>query len=216
MTSPIKSALSILILAFTLFILPSVFAQETVSVTASQAVNIRTGPGLNHAVRGVLHQSLSATGRNDFDTSRSCLGDNTDLDMWIRVDHNGIEGWVARCAVLVEGDLDQLSIVVADSPLLVDDLRPMTENVLRSDYNEPKPDGDYVVGFTRARVNVRDEPSLQGNIIAITAPIEDFFVTGRTENSSWLQITWDGDQTGWVAGYLMLIPYEWTKTVPVK
>ncbi len=216
MTSQVKIVLSVLILAFTLLILPSVFAQEAVSVHALQAVNIRTGPGLKYAVRGVLHQSLSATGRNDFDISRRCLGNNTDLDMWIRVDHNGIEGWVARCAVQVEGSLNQLSVVTAASPLLVDDLRPMTDDVLRTDVKEPKPDGSYVVGFTRARVNVRDEPSLRGNVIAIAAPIEDFFVTGRTENNSWLEITWDGDQTGWVAGYLMLMPYKWEKSVPAK
>jgi hypothetical protein len=78
-------------------------------------VNVRRGPGLRFSVRGLLHPNryLEAIGYNGFDLDRPCSETlSNDLDMWIQVSFNEGEAWVARCVVVVEGDLSNLPAVV--------------------------------------------------------------------------------------------------------
>jgi hypothetical protein len=78
-------------------------------------VNVRRGPGLQFSVRGLLRPGrfLEAIGYNGFDLERPCSENlSNDLDMWLQVSFNEGEAWVARCVVVVEGDLSLLPAVV--------------------------------------------------------------------------------------------------------
>lgn len=212
-----KLALLVLIISTVLtFIAVPAFAQDPgASVNTEPAVNVRTGPGTEYAVRGVLYGSATATGRNDFAADRVCLGRDSDLNMWVRIDFKGLEGWVARCAVNFTGSVSSLPIASPSSPLLVADMQPMTEDVLRTDDDAAAPSSPYVIGYTRARLNIRTAPNLSAAVQDVAAPIEDFFVIGRTEDNRWVQVTY-GEKSGWVARFLMLLPTDWDRNIPVK
>jgi hypothetical protein len=95
-------------------------------------VNVRRGPGIQNRVRGVLRPSryLEAIGYNGFDLDRTCSEDlQNDLDMWIQVRFNEGEAWVARCVVVVVGNLSNLPAVV--------DLEATQEAALDEDFSEP-------------------------------------------------------------------------------
>lgn len=79
----------------------------------SRNVNIRNGPGTDYSIISVLRagRSIDVVGTNGFDQTRSCAGDfNATLDMWIVVQFRGQRGWVARCAVVVTGDMSRLLV----------------------------------------------------------------------------------------------------------
>jgi hypothetical protein len=83
-----------------------------------EMVNVREAPGTQSAKLGLLQvdDSLTATGYSGFDLTRGCSPDfQHDLDMWIRVDFNGRDGWIARCALkITDGRLSSLERV--DTP----------------------------------------------------------------------------------------------------
>ncbi len=74
-------------------------------LTASQNVNVRSGPGTAYPAIGRLTagQSFTVTGRND-------AGD------WVKFDFNGRDGWVTFALVSIEGDLN--GVEVAQAPAL--------------------------------------------------------------------------------------------------
>ncbi len=74
-------------------------------LTASQNVNVRSGPGTAYPAIGRLTagQSFDVTGRNDG-------GD------WVKFDFNGKDGWVTAALVSVAGDLN--GVEVAQAPAL--------------------------------------------------------------------------------------------------
>ncbi len=76
---------------------------EVLKLTASQNVNVRSGPGTAYPAIGRLGagDSFEVTGRND-------AGD------WVKFDFNGKAGWVTAALVSVEGDLN--GVEVAEAP----------------------------------------------------------------------------------------------------
>jgi uncharacterized protein YraI len=78
---------------------------EVTKLTASQNVNVRSGPGTSYPAIGRLSagDSFDVTGRND-------AGD------WVKFDYNGKDGWVTFALVSVEGDLG--AVEVAQAPAL--------------------------------------------------------------------------------------------------
>jgi hypothetical protein len=79
----------------------------------SSNVNIRSGPGLDYAIIGILRQthSIDVVGYNGYDLGRSCEGDfSATLDMWITVQRNDQRGWIARCTVQITGDMSRLLV----------------------------------------------------------------------------------------------------------
>jgi hypothetical protein len=74
-------------------------------------VSIRSGPGLDYRVIGVLRpgRSIDITGTNGFDAARTCSPNfEADLDMWVEVRFRETVGWMARCALEIRGDLSKL------------------------------------------------------------------------------------------------------------
>lgn len=73
--------------------------------------NIRSGPGLAYRTIGRLEmgKTLDVVGHNGYDMDRSCAEPfMTTLDMWIQVLYRGRRGWIARCTVVVSGDVSRL------------------------------------------------------------------------------------------------------------
>lgn len=202
---------------FAAVLIPAAFAQDSaVSVSTGGVVNVRSGPGMAYTIRGVLQGSAAATGRNAAWDNRHCAGDERDMDMWIQINLKGIEGWVNRCAVQVRGNINSLTVAQPMNAIRVESLNPLPEEAIAGPDNDTRPEDAAVLGFTQARVNVRNAPGLNGAVIAVAPAIEDVYVIGRTADNTWLQISYDG-KTGWVAGYLMLMSVRgWEEVVPVR
>ncbi|MCU0499567.1 MAG: SH3 domain-containing protein [Anaerolineae bacterium] len=207
--------LSFVVFAVVILIVPATFAQTRVSLN-SEAVNVRSGPGLQYSIRGEFNtgSGLVVTGRNNADPNSACLS-TFDVRVWLRVEYQGLEGWVARCAVLVDGDLAGLPVVNASAPILTQDL--YTEEALNDVQVDigPKPTIAHVIGITRSRVNFRESPNINAGIKQTLADAQPVYVIGRSSDNRWLQIQFDGE-TGWVAGYLLHLPYQWDQGIAVR
>ena len=84
---------------------PTSAVPEETQLTASQNVNVRSGPGTAYPAIGRLTtgQSFPVVGRND-------AGD------WVKFDFNGRDGWVTAALVTVAGDLN--GVKVAQAPAI--------------------------------------------------------------------------------------------------
>ena len=84
---------------------PTSAVPEETQLTASQNVNVRSGPGTAYPAIGRLTtgQSFPVVGRND-------AGD------WVKFDFNGRDGWVTAALVSVAGDLN--GVKVAQAPAI--------------------------------------------------------------------------------------------------
>lgn len=83
-------------------------------------VSIRSGPGLDFRVIGVLRpgRSIDITGTNGFDAARTCSPNfEADLDMWVEVRFRETVGWMARCALTIRGDLSKLPTEAPPPPV---------------------------------------------------------------------------------------------------
>lgn len=174
---------------------------------AGSGVNIRSGPGTDYTLRGgLINGRLTITGRNDFDTTRVCTGIvTTDLDMWLQVDFNGVEGWVARCAVETDTDLNSIAVVTPGSPMLIEEVDYANNPSALSLGDEPD---TFVYGVTRARLNLREGAGLSSNIIQELRGGELVYVIGMNADASWVQVE-VADMSGWVARYLLSLPNDW-------
>jgi hypothetical protein len=200
-------------------------AQDTQTVTTTHDVIVRSGPGLQYLGIGSLPEDgiLTVTGRNDFNVNRACVTPfEVTTDMWLRVDLQGVEGWVARCAVVYNGQLSQLPVAEPMNPVetYIGDSDVFPEHVLGD-----VPDTAHVVGHTRyPRLYVHQTPSLTSD--SVLAQAGSMYITGQSADGYWLQVQYDivnsgieadsETQTGWVARYLMLLPNGWETTLPVK
>lgn len=177
---------------------------------AGSGVNVRSGPGTQYSLRGGLNNgSLTITGRTDFDTNRVCTGIvERDLDMWLRVDFNGVEGWVALCAVNVDADLSTIPVAAAGNPMLIEDIDYANTPAAMSLGDEPE---TFIYGVTRARVNLREGAGLSSNVVQEIRGGELIYVTGMNGDANWIQVE-VGDVSGWMARYLVSLPANWQDT----
>ena len=145
--------------------------------------NVRRGPGLN----------FDLLGRLDEDTTAMVVGKNEAGDWWqiqYPAGENGL-AWVADAAVDFSGDARSVPVV-----------REMgTDTSLPAATPTPTPpviDGSIKVNDP---INVRAEPSLNGNIVGGLYPGETADVLAVSEDRQWWQIAFaDGpDGKGWVA-----------------
>lgn len=201
----IAAALAIFMSAF------AVFAAEEVTInTGAQDINLRSGPGLGYVVRAVLdpETTLTATGRNDFDASRFCRGRESDNNMWLRVQFGALEGWVARCAVKVEGDITSLAVVeAANAPKAAEPLKRLTAP-------DELDTSKYIV-HTGENVVLREAASVEAAAIGVIPAGKPVYVLGRTADNAWVKVQF-GDFTGWVARHLMVLGYNWQDKAPVQ
>jgi len=206
-----KFGIVLLTLIAILAVAVPLFAQDEVAPAASgTGVNVRSGPGTEYSLRGgLIRGSLTITGRNNFATDRICTGIlGQDLDMWLRVDYNGVEGWVALCAVNVDADLNTIPVTSPSHPILIEDIDYAENPAAQSLGDEPD---TFVLGTTRARVNMRTGAGLGNDIITELRGGELVYVTDHNEDASWVKVEVEGN-TGWVARYLLSLPQDWQDT----
>ena len=135
--------------------------------------------------------------------------------MWLQIDYNGVEGWVARCAVNVDAIVDNLPVIEASASQLIADLEIDYNTNLAPTTLENVPDSAYVTGQTSSFINLRETPSLSGDILDVIPRFNAVYITGRTADNSWFYVQYD-NYAGWVAGYLLLIPRGWEDIVTVR
>lgn len=217
MFSRSKMILILLVLATVLLSVSAVAAQEIDPpfVTTVQPVNIRSGPGTEYLVRGVMNTGvfLPATGRNAFAPEVQCLDRPIDAEMWFRVQFNEIEGWVNRCVVVFEGDIDVLPVVnvPSDGVFVNDEGYPIAAIEGPND----APFGEiFIESYTNENAALRDVPSLRTPIVGDIPAGELVFIVGRSEPAGWVELVYNGVR-GWAAGHLFILDEGWESIVPV-
>jgi uncharacterized protein YraI len=146
-------------------------------VTVSTNVNVRSGPGTGYTVIGLLvaGDTVDVTGR-----------DSADND-WLRLDFNGMEGWVAFFAVDVTGDPDEAPIVEPGD----------TAEMTMTPAQEAAAERENVIVESRFRLSLRAEPTIRGERLVVIPAMTRLEPDARSENFRYLRVTYEG-QTGWV------------------
>jgi uncharacterized protein YraI len=175
--------------------IPASFAQDSrgeVSAQAYRTVNVRQGPGTQFQIIGQLQSgdSVAVNGRSDEENN------------WLRIDFNNSEGWIAFFTVSVTGQLDVLPIIDVQRVSSGDD--GSNEAQFASPFvSESQYAGDpYVITFRR--VNVRIGAGAEFPRLGFMNPGNVADLTGRTDDSEWLQINFNG-QVGWVAFFVVSV-----------
>jgi uncharacterized protein YraI len=163
-------------------------------VTTQFRVNVRSGPGTQYTVLGVL----------TFGDSVDITGQNADAT-WLRVNFNGQEGWVSASVVEVNGEIASAPVVEAGPGATLIDTTAAPESTA-----EP---GEVSV-TTRFNTNLRSDFSSDSDVL-VTIPFNTELVpTGRTNDSNWLMVTY-ADQNGWVYAPLLFFASGEVETLPI-
>lgn len=164
-------------------------------VTSQFRVNVRSGPGLQYTPIGILA----------FGDSLDITGQNTD-GTWLRVNFNGQEGWVSASVVEVNGAIEGAPVVEAGAGATVVDTAPGAESTAEAS-------GDVTVR-TRFNTNLRSTFSTSGEVLARIPFNTDLVPEGRTNDSNWLMVTFDG-QIGWVYAPILFFSSGEVETLPI-
>lgn len=172
----------LVLFCFMLLMLPLSMSQaqgRVRAVVTSEFANIRIIPAIGADVLGSVPAGFvvdPATGRS---------ADN----VWLRFDFGGGEGWIHTSTLsILEGDIN--SLTVADP-----------RSIPYGGWDTPRAGLTNTTGDIQARVTdwlrIRSGPST-GYVVLANAPINStVYVTGRTANSNWLQVNYEGT-LGWV------------------
>lgn len=146
-------------------------------VSAPQAVNVRSGPGMLYTIVGALNTGDAAdvTGRDSVDND------------WLQIDFSGQEGWVAFFAVSVTGDPDEAPIAEPGDFAALN----LTPGQIAAEARE------NVIGETRFPVSLRAEPGLRSERLVVIPASTRLTIEARSGNLYYLSVTYEG-QTGWV------------------
>jgi len=212
----------VLLLAIICLFVGQVMAQDTVTGRPVVGLNVRSGPGVDHAIITVIYpyHRVRVIGRNNFDPNEICPSKDYPLSQWLLVDVQGIEGWVVRCGMRVNASISSL-------PLLADDGTPIVSDIVLASESEELNryptyvgirapafgDSLYPIGRARGFINVRNEPSLTSEIQFVMGAGSQFFVVEESDDGAWYRIEWSSNryrrdaelQTGWVARHLVAI-----------
>lgn len=155
-------------------------AQSSLYVTAYRRVNIRSGPGTEFSIIGVLVPGETA----------DIIGSSGERAEWLQIDFNGSPGWVAFFVVNVSGDLTALAPqndVARTLSLPAAFLAEQTSSIARN----------QVVVITRFNTNLREEPRFGSSVVAVIPYETTLEVDARTPNSDWLRVSYEGTE-GWL------------------
>ncbi|MCB9459181.1 MAG: SH3 domain-containing protein [Anaerolineaceae bacterium] len=230
----VQSVVAVLMLIAIVILAVPMQAQEAPMIDLFSATNVRSGPGTEYSILGIVAKyntaSLTITGRANFEASElTCLRTALRQDAWVRVDFMGIEGWVNYCVGTVDGDVNTLPVVQPNYP---------QSRWANSDYPvwqadtmaDEAPTEDYVIGSARyERINVYDAPSRDGNATDLLSA-RQVYVTGVSADGLWFYVEYSGysafesanwysprqDMSGWIFHETLNMPYNWQATVPVR
>src|SRR5690606_15820408 len=119
-------------------------ATSDLYVTAFRRVNVRTGPGTDFSVLGVLAPGQTA----------DIIGTSGEIHDWLQIDFDGEPGWVAYFVVTISGDVTQLR-----------DGRQSDQVNAPEDSEDDELVLNQVVIVTRFNTNLREQPVLGADII---------------------------------------------------
>lgn len=174
----------------------STVGNSAVSAWVSTGVNVRVGPGSTYPViRQVSEGSASfdVTGRTAVTYPLVCQGSTirnvTDGDavdnVWLRINYNGFNAWVAYSVISVRGNVCAVPVVGVDTPS--DEVRQTVEARLNT-----------VIIVTANNVNLRRSNFPSSEVLTVIPYDTTLTVEARNADSSRLRVTYN-DQTGWVA-----------------
>jgi uncharacterized protein YgiM (DUF1202 family) len=158
---------------------------ESVSIAMYGRVNVRSGPGMQYNIIGQLDVDHTA-----LVTGRS----NTNND-WLYVENDDIKGWVAYFTVTIDGNPETLPVLVVDGT------------------GEGLAAPDEVVA-TRFNVRLRDEPTADGEVLAIVPFRNNVTPLARTADGTWLYVVYQ-DVYGWGSMPLFEIAQERIDAMPI-
>ncbi len=151
------------------------------TVLALRTVNVRAEPS---------NQSELITQLKDGDEV-VVLGRSDERTSWLRLDLEGIEGWVAYFTVTLNGQADELPIL--DQATGID-----------ADLLNDVPNGSVTAQIFRA-INVRSGPGMEYDPIGQLHEGDVVSVTGRSDTgNNWLLIEFE-DSEGWVAYFTVSV-----------
>lgn len=166
---------------------PNVKAQSGATAVTNTELNVRTGPGTNHAVVTQLppNTTLIVDGKN-------AAGD------WLMVhtSDGAISGWVAVGFLSFPNGIDINALPVTDGSIAANPSAPQA----------PAPEGS-ITATTKSQINVRTGPGVSFARV-ISLPFgTTVILQGRNHVGDWLFVgTTDGAIEGWVATGLLNFP----------
>lgn len=163
-----------------LLVSTAIVAAQGTDVLVGRSVfdtNIRATPGVYSSVIGVLPGNQEV----------AAIG-RTPANNWIQIEHEGTVGWVAAWVMVFSGDTIDLLITTDNQPAPANTGGPFTA---RSPYN----------------TNIRSAPDVNASILIELPFNTNMTANGRTEDSSWLRVTYGGVE-GWVAAWLITLDQD--------
>jgi uncharacterized protein YraI len=157
---------------------PGSVADSDLFVEAFRRVNVRSGPGVRYTRLGSLNAGDSAdiTGRAD------------ETNSWLRIDFNGVEGWVSINVVDVTGDPDSTDIVEAGPNAVLRQTGAQTVTAANQD----------VVVVTRVNANIRATSAPDSEVVGVIPFGTRLEPDARSAGNNRVRVTYNG-VTGWLA-----------------
>lgn len=158
----------------------AIVAAQDADVLVGRAVfdtNIRATPGVYSSVIGVLPGNQEVV----------AIG-RTPANNWVQIDQEGTVGWVAAWVLVFSGDTADLPITTDNQPAPANTGGPFTA---RSPYS----------------TNIRSAPDINADVLIVLPFNTSATANGRTEDSSWLRVTYGGVE-GWAAAWLITLDQD--------
>lgn len=174
---------------------PETAAQRATSnlyVTAYRRVNIRSGPGTEFNVLGVLVPGQTA----------DIIGTSGEDNEWLQIRYDGADGWVAYFVVTVSGDVSILDGErTLDSELQANmELGGIVQN--------------QVIVITRFNTNLRAAPQFGSQVVTVIPYDTTLQAVARAGGQQWLQVEYEGTR-GWLISSLVNIGASDVDALPV-
>lgn len=162
-------------------------------------MNLRGSPGLSSPVLEVI----------PFNTAVQAVARSADSS-WIKIKSGPREGWIAAWLVVMRGDINELPVSSS-----VATARPTTERPPQA-VATPRAAVSDVTILTPYQVNLRAEPDVKADVVAVVPFNKLVAVTGRNAGNNWMEVSYEGAK-GWVAAWIVPIsgdPLELPVTSP--
>ena len=158
---------------------------DSVTMAAYGRVNVRSGPGMQYNI----------VGQFDVDDTAQVTGRSDTNDDWLYIENDDLKGWVAYFTVTIEGNPDNLPVLVVDGS------------------GEGVAAPDEVVA-TRFNVRLRDEPKVDGDVLVIVPFKKNVTPLARSADGTWVYVLYQ-DIYGWGAARLFELSQEKIDTLPI-
>jgi uncharacterized protein YraI len=164
-------------------------------VTAYRRVNIRSGPGTEFQVIGILPPGNTA----------DVIGTSGANHEWLQIRHGEVTGWVAYFVVTISGDINVLSSLPETNSTVIQ---------ANAETAALPVDRNQVILITRFNTNLRAEPNLTSAIIDVVPYQTTIEADQRTQNGNWLRVN-HNNQIGWIIASLVNAGVSNVQSLPV-